>query len=541
MKPAPPSRPHPVGGGHVARLAAVILMTLAASSQATAAETSELDGLPIVRIVVHRFNVFDTDDPTTSSWPYRAANGLHIRSREGFIRSMLLFTEGDAYSAAEAAESARILRDGGFINPVEITAREVEGGVEVTVETHDQWSLQIGGEAGLAGNRGSYGFQVQEENVLGWGKRITLGYASDVERNTSSIRYEDPNIFNSRWLTDLIYENRSDGHLERVRLERPFFSLDTPDAWGGWWESEDVVEHLWAGGESVVQGRRNSETLLAWYGLRLPGFGTGARRLTVGWDRRETRYEGWHLEATGAPYPQPADIEVSGFRIAYEQIADNFVVLRGFRAWSNQEDVGLGPNFGIGATFSAPALGGDIDRVLFDGRVSLGRHRGPWLLLADGWASGRFDEGEPRNVHGGFQLAAAQIGQRGFQFRLLVDASHELDLDRQLTLGADVGLRGWDPDTFDGTGRALANVQWRTILFRDVLRLFSVGAVVFADAGRTWNPRVGRDTAGVRTDAGVGLIFDLSRFSTSNLLRVEIAWPDDGSGPVATLTGSALF
>ena len=38
--------------------------------------------------------------------------------------------------------------------------------------------------------------------------------------------------------------------------------------------------------------------------------------------------------------------------------------------------------------------------------------------------------------------------------------------------------RGWDPDTFDGTGRALVNAQWRTILFRDVLRLFSVGAVV---------------------------------------------------------------
>ncbi len=122
-----------------------------------------------------------------------------------------------------------------------------------------------------------------------------------------------------------------------------------------------------------------------------------------------------------------------------------------------------------------------------------------------------------------------------------MDASHELDLDCQLTLGTDVGLRGWDPDTFDGTGRALVNAQWRTILFRDVLRLFSVGMVIFADAGKTWDPRVGRDTDGVRADAGVGLLLDLSRFSTSNLLRVEVAWPDDNTGPVVTLTGSALF
>ena len=48
------------------------------------------------------------------------------------------------------------------MNPVEITAHEVDGGVEVVVETHDQWSLQVGADAGLSGNRGTFGFQLQE-------------------------------------------------------------------------------------------------------------------------------------------------------------------------------------------------------------------------------------------------------------------------------------------------------------------------------------------------------------------------------------------
>lgn len=65
--------------------------------------------------------------------------------------------------------------------------------------------------------------------------------------------------------------------------------------------------------------------------------------------------------------------------------------------------------------------------------------------------------------------------------------------------------------------------------------------MVFADAGKTWDPRIGADTGGIRKDAGAGLLFDLSRLSTSNVLRVEVAWPDDRSGPVVTLTGSALF
>jgi hypothetical protein len=521
----------------------VVATTLVASDPCRAQQTEhdELDGLTIVRIVFERYNVFDTSDPATSTWPYRAANAIHVRSREKLIRSTLLFREGDPYSADLAAESARLLRDLGFMNPVEITAEEIEGGVVVTVETHDQWSLQIGADAGLTGNRTSYGFQLQEENLAGWGKTLTLGYASDVERDTVSVRYEDPHILGTRWITDLIYENRSDGYLKRIRLERPFFSLDTPKAWGVWWESEELTEHLWADAESVVQGMGSNDILRGWYGFKLDTAGDPTRRVIVGWESQERRYDDWRWVDTGAPYPTPEDIDVSGFHLGYEQISNNYEVLHGFRAWSTQEDVGLGPNFRVGLTFSAPNLGGDVHRLVFDGALSVGRHRGSWLLLADAWASGRFDEGDPANVVAGIQLAAAQIGERGFQLRLLADVSHELDLDRQITLGADVGLRGWDPDTFDGTGRALANAQWRTILARDVLRFFSVGLVVFADAGATWNPRVGRDTDGLRADAGFGLLLDLSRFSTSNLLRVEVAWPDDGGSPVVTLTGSALF
>ena len=125
--------------------------------------------------------------------------------------------------------------------------------------------------------------------------------------------------------------------------------------------------------------------------------------------------------------------------------------------------------------------------------------------------------------------------------RLLVETSRRLDLNRQLTLGADLGLRGWDPDYFDGTGRALLNIQWRRLIKERVLGLFSVGVVVFTDAGATWDPRVGPDTDGIRLDAGVGLLFDLANLSRSNLLRIDVAMPDDGSGPTITVSTSTIF
>jgi len=69
-----------------------------------------LEGLPIVAIHIDRNDIFDTTDPKTKAWFYRWANALHIVSKEDFIRSMLLFKEGDPYSASLAAESARMLR-----------------------------------------------------------------------------------------------------------------------------------------------------------------------------------------------------------------------------------------------------------------------------------------------------------------------------------------------------------------------------------------------------------------------------------------------
>ena len=106
---------------------------------------------------------------------------------------------------------------------------------------------------------------------------------------------------------------------------------------------------------------------------------------------------------------------------------------------------------------------------------------------------------------------------------------------------ADIGLRGWDPDYFDGTGRALANVQWRTILQEDLWHFLSIGAVLFADVGRTWDPRVGPGMDRIHANAGVGLLIDLPRVGSTSLLRVAVGFPDDGSGYVLTVTTSPLF
>jgi hypothetical protein len=520
-----------------ASLALLVLLFVPAH----AASGDELDGLTIVAIHFERFDIFDTTDPKTSLFFHRWANALHIVSKEEFLRSMLLFKEGDPYSSSAAAESARILRSLGIVNPVEIVARRVEGGVEVSVETHDRWSLQLGGQVGVHGSRTDFGLDIEDNNFLGWGKSLGVAYSSDDERSVWSFRYFDPNVLKSRWRLNLVHANLSDGSRDEIRIDRPFYSLATGWTWGAEARQEELVEHLYATSESVVEGHRESEYYRVWGGARLPGNGHITRRLVAGWQHRKDTFDDWRWESDGAPYLTPEDRLIDGPTLSYEQISDRFIVVEGFRAWTVQEDVALGPNFAASVQFSGPGTGGDRRRLLYAFGAHAARRQGRWLFLADTWLSGRHEETGTQNLLAGIQIGGAQLGPSGFQMRLLAESSHELDLDRQLTLGADVGLRGWDPDYFDGTGRALLNIQWRKLLKEEVLGLFSVGFVVFGDAGITWDPRVGPDTDGVRFNGGVGLLFDLAHLSRTNLLRVDLAFPDDGSGPTLTISTRTIF
>jgi hypothetical protein len=346
-----------------------IVFLFASSAVADPEFDPELEGLPITAIHVDRKDIFDTSDPKTDAWFYRWANALHIVSKEDFIRSMLLFREGDPYSASVAAESARILRQLGIMNPVNITATRVDDGVEVTVETRDQWTLKAGAKLGIFGDQASYYVDFEEENLVGWGKAVSVTYESDKERDSWAFGYFDPNVFNSRWRVSLLHADLSDGFTDEVVIDRPFYSLATPWTWGVSGLRQELFNHLYSQSESVVEGLHETERLSLWGGARLPGNGVVTRRLVAGWEHRQHLYSDWIWEDGGEPYPPPEDRLISGPRLSYEQIGNRYIVVKGFRAWAVQEDVALGPNFSLTAVYSSPFFGGDRRRVLTAGRA----------------------------------------------------------------------------------------------------------------------------------------------------------------------------
>jgi len=497
-------------------------------------------GAPIVTIIVVRDDIFDTSDPGTSAWPYRWANALHILTRESFIRSLLLFREGDPLDPAQLAESERILRDTGFLSPVTITARSVPGGAEVTVRTHDQWTTLAGLSIGVTGNRSHVGGSLSEDNFLGLGKQLLVQYDRSTERTTTTLRYKDPLFLGTRWRLELQHKKLSDGRDDEITLEYPFYALATPRAGGGFWQRSTQTEYLYVNSHQAVLGQADVDGFQLWGGVRMPWDSGTTDRLTFGLFQDKVAFRDWRT-VYGQPYPDPVGHDMKGVLIGWDHQVDRWLVVKGFRAWQRQEDVALGPNWTVTTGVSLPAFGGDRQRIKLSGALNLGLLSGRQYSWVNLGSDGRLESGTLVNQVTHVDAGTARTGDVGWRARVSFDLGHELDGDRQLALGADTGLRGWNPDTFDGTSRAVANLEWRHVLTGEVLHLGIIGGVVFVDAGKTWEPRVGPSTDGIRKDAGIGLLIESTRAALLRVIRVEAAMPDQGGKVVFLISGTSLF
>jgi len=515
-----------------------LLAGLALVAGAVPAEVTP--GTPIVTIRIVRVDIFDVNDPETSAWPYRLADSLHVTTQEKLIRSLLLFREGDRLDYDRLAESERLLRDSGFLSPVTITAHPAPGGAEVVVETHDQWTTKPGIHFGKVGNRSKYGIELTEENFLGLGKHVEVDWNDDAERRWWGVVYKDPLFLATRWKLSLTHRTATDGRTHQVSFEYPFYALATRFAGGVEWDDQTQREYLYSFGKKVVSGDVSVESARAWGGILVPIEYDAVDRLTVGVFRDVSSYEDW-LWTTGEPYEPPVGHDLQGVEVGWERVTDRWQVVQGFRGFQRQEDLPLGPNWNVSLGFSLPSLGGEGRRQRVTGAFYAGRSIGKTFSWLSAGASGRLEGAHPVNAVTHLEVGSKHIGDAGWLAHAMLDWGYKLDRDRQLALGADVGLRGWDPSTFDGTSRAVLNLEWRMRLTDEVLHFGVFGISAFVDAGRTWGARVGPGSDGWRGDAGVGVLFESTRAPILKMTRLEVGFPDDGSGPVWLLLSGSVF
>ena len=528
----------------IAFLASAVMSCIAAASEpapvaaeSTVPDAAELERLGAVvgEVYIYNENIFDLEDPREDKQLYRLANKLHIRTKPEVIRQQLLFKSGDPYSQRLLDESARILRSARYL--YDASVRPVafkDGRVDIAVRTRDVWTLNPGLSFSRKGGENTVGVELEELNLLGTGTDLEISRISGVDRDSTLIEYKDRQVFDSWVRVRAAYADNSDGSFKALEVEQPFYSLDSHWTTGVYLQDDEHIQPLYDLGKVVEEFTSHRKFASAFW-----GWSDGLRN---GWVRR------WRVGATydesefgEIPGALPPTLVPENRKLIYPWLGFE-LVQNDFNRFRNHDQIGRTEDFHLGARLSAllgyadRAYGADRSAMIFVARASHGSGSADRsALLVSGALEGRLESGELRNTVLGSSVRyyVRQSERRLFFTTLEASVGRALDLETQILLGGDNGLRGYPLRYQGGEARALLTVEQRYFTDWYPFRLFRVGAAAFFDIGRTWGESpVSTASQGLLKDVGIGLRFGNSRSGLGNVIHVDLAFPLDGDSSI---------
>ena len=415
-------------------------MALAAASHRSLAQ----DNLRIGQIRIDAQDVF-SDEEATKGWVYRAANSLHITTRVSVIRNFLLFHEGEPYDPDRLAETERNLRNLPFIKSASVVAHPpADGLVDVDVRTQDSWTTQPGISFGKKGGVTTYSFALEEKNLLGWGRQVSLRYGQDVQRIIRQIQYKDPCLFGPYWAAEAIYANNSDGDQKGIGISRPFFSLVTRWAADASALRTTQDDRIYTSGVESSIFRGDHRDYEASYGRALLASDVRARRLSGGYQEVQDLFD---HRADRPDDVIPEDRKFRYLFVRFEDVGNDYLKVNYVNRDSRFEDFNLAGSYAVTLGVSPEAFG--LDRttgvVRFDGSIGFRITQASFFSGALAYET-RLDDGPKNEILSGSATYVQKFGAWPLQTlvsHLRFDLGWNLDKDVQFFADGGNGLRGY--------------------------------------------------------------------------------------------------
>jgi outer membrane protein assembly factor BamA len=514
-------------------LAQETIQDVAADELETIPSAQELQaaGAIIGRVIIEKQNVFDTSAPGENKSLFRLANRWHIVTRDRIIEQQLLFRSGDPFSKRLLEESERLLRQNSYLYDAKITPVRYENGVvDIRVWTRDLWTLLPGFSIARSGGENRTRIELSDSNFLGWGYKLRLSYAENVDRDTASFEYFDNHLGDTWWSGFLNIADASDGGTKHIRLLRPFFALDTRWSAGTIIFDDEKEASFYDLGNEVAEYKAETGTYTAFW-----GWSAGLKK---GWVTRwSTGIVYDDRDFSAAPNGQlpslvPPDRRLVYPFLGYELLEDDFQTASNRDQIERTEDFFMGTSVIARLGWASESFGSDRDALVYSmtASKSFGSIQREALFLS-GSLSGRFEGGDSANTRLGVSARFYnKITDKRLVFVTLEGTwGSDLDIDNLVDLGGDTGLRGYPLRYQTGESKILVTAEQRYFTNWYPFRLIRVGGAIFADVGRTWgeNP-VGGPPLGWLKDVGVGLRLGSTRSTGRDVVHIDIAFPLDG-------------
>ncbi|MEP7225804.1 MAG: POTRA domain-containing protein [Gemmatimonadales bacterium] len=500
---------------HLLPLAAFLLpIQLPAQTKADTGSTAD-SGLIIRGVQLQRRDIFD---PNERSWFARLANSLHVRTRPAVIRRELLFHPGQPYDSASVAESERNLRAMGIFRRVQIDTVRTPTGLMLRVVTKDGWSTQADWRFRSTGGQVAFTIGLVENNLLGTASAAAVRYRKDPDRSSVAVSFRRPRLFAGTVGLGAVYENRSDGSVAGVAVDRPFFALTSKNAFR--FEAENRDERVLRFRDGLDQA---SDTLSRRYTQVRGAVALALRASTAGYLRAgilaQVRRDDFQPERSTQPFPRNVTGAIGPYMVWNRA---RFLVTRGYAGFAREEDVDLGTTLRVGFLAAPKVFGYDRNGLGPDIRGRVGAKLPGGFAYLEALANGLYTSAglDSSTV----QLAATTVLQPGPRHVAVFHAEagwRENPVPgEEFDLGLGSGPRAFGSHAFTGDRAVFLTAEYRYTIVDDLFNMVGLGVAGFVDHGGAWY-------AGSRRrlgwDAGIGLRVGASRSSVTDALRFDLA------------------
>jgi surface antigen-like variable number repeat protein len=500
---------------HLLPLAAFLLpIQLPAQTKADTGSSAD-SGLIIRGVQLQRRDIFD---PNERTWFARLANSLHVRTRPAVIRRELLFRPGQPYDSASIAESQRNLRAMGIFRRVQIDSVRTPTGLMLRVVTKDGWSTQADWRFRSTGGQVAFTIGLVENNLLGTASAAAVRYRKDPDRSSVAVSFRRARLFAGTIGLGAVYENRSDGSVAGVAVDRPFFALTSKNAFR--FEAENRDERVLRFRDGLDQA---SDTLSRRYTMVRAAAALAVRASTAGYLRAgvaaQVRRDDFQPEGSTQPFPRTVTGAVGPYMVWNRA---RFLVTRGYAGFAREEDVDLGTTLRVGFLAAPKVFGYDRNGLGPEMRGRVGAKLPGGFAYLEALANGLYTSAglDSSTV----QVAATTVLQPGPRHVAVFHAEagwRENPVPgEEFDLGLGSGPRAYGSHAFTGDRAVFLTAEYRYTIVDDLFNMVGLGIAGFVDHGGAW-------FAGSRRrlgwDAGVGLRVGASRSSVTDALRFDLA------------------
>lgn len=484
---------------------------------------SQYAGMPIGTISYRVLPIFNEQDPDENNWLFRAANWLHIDTRERTLKKQMIIHAGETLDPLRLTENERLLRSNDYlVDAMILPARVCSDRIDLLVVVRDIWTLSPSASASRTGGEDESSAGVSEDNLFGTGQSISIGYFQDADRNGRTFSYRNP-LIHERWAFGIASADNSDGEELEVSVVRPFYELDSTWSAGAstlYLSLQQDIENNGVLANRYLQTTESHTAFVGWSRGRQQG---NISRWQGGFTSTADRFEADPL-TTSLPDDETLRYPWLGWDFSQERFATADNINRTHR----QEDIQLGFAHRVQIGYAHEDFGSSKNAVIFSLATGYATFLGnSHLVRTQLYGSGQRTSEMVEDAFFGSGLYYYYfINEKNRWFASVsFDGARNVRDDQQLGIGGD-NLRGYPDDYQRGNRRWVMSIERRRFTNWHIFNLAYLGVAGYVDVGKVWDTETPNPpNTDTLANVGFGLRISPSKFRLDKIAHIDIAAP----------------